>query len=258
MLQKGTALITGASGGIGLELAKLFARDGYNLVLVARNEEKLQTLAKNLEHDFDISAFVIAKDLSNSNAPAELYAEVSAQNIAVTALVNNAGFATHGYFIETDLDRELQEIQLNIATLTHLSKLFGRDMVARRSGKILNVASTAAFQPGPMMAVYFATKAYVLSFSEALANEMADFGVTVSALCPGATATNFFNTADMLDSGFVEKMRMMSAEDVAAIGYRGLMRGKAVVITGFVNKMMAFSTRFAPRSVVVKIVRALQ
>jgi len=258
MAQKQTALITGASGGIGLALAKLFARDGYHLVLVARNEEKLQSLAKSLADEFDILVFVVAKDLSDPKAPAELYAEVSTQNITVDALVNNAGFATHGYFVETDLARELQELQLNITTLTHLSKLFGRDMAKRRMGKILNVASTAAFQPGPMMAVYFATKAYVLSFSEALANEMADFGVTVSALCPGATATNFFNTAEMTDSGFVEKMRMMSAEDVAEIGYRGLMRKKPVVITGFFNKVMAFSTRFVPRSLTVKIARALQ
>lgn len=258
MTHNQTALITGASGGIGLELAKLFARDGYNLVLVARSANKLTELAKTLSAEFGIKALTHAADLSDPQSPQALYDAMQTQGIVVDALVNNAGFATHGYFVETDLDRELQELQLNIATLTHLSKLFGRDMAKRRSGKILNVASTAAFQPGPLMAVYFATKAYVLSFSEALANEMADFGVTVSALCPGATATNFFNEADMSDSGFVEKARMMSAEDVAKLGYQGLMTGKAVVITGFVNKVMAFSSRFVPRSLVVKIARSIQ
>ena len=253
-----TALITGASGGIGLEFARIFAREGYNLVLVARSVDKLTALAESLSAEFGISALAHPADLTDPHAPNALFAAMQEQGISVDVLVNNAGFAPFGFFVQTDLQRELDEIQLNVTALTHLSKLFGREMAARRNGGILNVASTAAFQPGPLMAVYYATKAYVLSFSEALANEMADYGVVVSVLCPGATVTDFFDRADMGNSGLVKKMRMMSAKDVAEIGYRGFVRGKTVIIPGMMNRILAFSTKFAPRSLSAKIARKLQ
>ncbi len=253
-----TALITGASGGIGLEFARIFAREGYDVVLVARSADKLAALAESLSAEFGVSALAHPADLTDPAAPDALFAAMQEKGIAVDVLVNNAGFATFGHFVETDLQQELDEIQLNITALTHLSKLFGREMAARRRGGILNVASTAAFQPGPLMAVYYASKAYVLSFSEALANEMADFGVTVSVLCPGATVTDFFDRADMGKSGLTKNMRMMSAKDVAELGYRGLMNGKTVVITGWMNRILAFSNRFAPRSLAAKIARKLQ
>lgn len=257
-MTKQTALITGASGGIGLELARIFAREGYNLVLVARSADKLTALAEVLATKFGITAIAHPADLTDPRAPDALFTAMQAQNIAVDVLVNNAGFATFGFFTETDLQRELAEIQLNITALTHLSKLFGREMATRRNGKIMNVASIAAFQPGPLMAVYYASKAYVLSFSEALANEMADFGVTVSVLCPGATVTDFFDRAEMGKSELMKNMRMMDAATVAELGYRGLMRGQTVVITGWMNKILAFSNRFAPRSLTAKIARKLQ
>ncbi len=253
-----TALITGASGGIGLEFARIFARDGYNVVLVARSADKLTALAESLATEFGVSALAHHADLTDPAAPDTLFAAMQEKGIVVDVLVNNAGFATFGFFTETDLQRELNEIQLNITALTHLSKLFGREMAARRRGGILNVASTAAFEPGPLMAVYYASKAYVLSFSEALANELADFGVTVSVLCPGATVTDFFDRADMGKSGLVKNMRMMSAKDVAEIGYRGFGRGKTVIIPGLMNRVMAFSTKLAPRSLAAKIARNLQ
>lgn len=257
-MSKQTALITGASGGIGLEFARIFAREGYDVVLVARSADKLTALAGSLSAEFGVSALAHPADLTDPAAPDALFSAMQEKGIAVDVLVNNAGFATFGFFTETDLQQELDEIQLNITALTHLSKLFGREMAARRSGKILNVASTAAFQPGPLMAVYYASKAYVLSFSEALANEMADFGVTVSVLCPGATVTDFFDRADMGKSGLTKNLRMMSAKNVAEIGYRGLMAGKTVVITGWLNRVLAFSNRFAPRSLAAKIARKLQ
>ena len=253
-----TALITGASGGIGLEFARIFAREGYNLVLVARSADKLTALAESLAGEFGISALAHPADLTDPAAPDALFAAMQEQGIAVDVLVNNAGFATFGLFTETDLQQELDEIQLNITALTHLSKLFGREMAARRRGGILNVASVAAFQPGPLMAVYYATKAYVLSFSEALANEMADFGVTVSVLCPGATVTDFFDRADMGKSGLLKNAPMMDAKTVAEIGYRGFVRGKTVVIPGLMNQLMVFSTKLAPRRIAAKIARKLQ
>src|SRR5712692_6004686 len=184
-----TALITGASGGIGYELAKLFARDSYNLVLVARSADKLAQLAAELEKAYQIRATVVAVDLAQPDGPEQVFAATQKAAIEVDVLVNNAGFGQFGFYVETDLQEELQQIQLNIASLTHLTKLYVRPMVERRHGRILNVASTAAFQPGPLMAVYYATKAYVLSFSAALSNELQGTGVSVTALCPGPTAS---------------------------------------------------------------------
>lgn len=255
---KETALITGASGGIGLDLAHLFARDGHDLVLVARSEDKLQALARDLEKHHHVTAHVIAADLSKPDAPSRLLEETRTRRLQIDVLVNNAGYGLNGPFSETDLQKELEMIQVNISALTHLTKLFLRGMVARRSGRILNVASTAAFQPGPLMAVYYASKAYVLSFSEALAEELRDSGVTVTTLCPGPTSTGFAAAADMTSSRLFTMTTPMTSMDVARIGYRAMLRGKRVAITGFRNKMSAQSVRIAPRSLVTKIVRKLQ
>ncbi|ACK73004.1 short-chain dehydrogenase/reductase SDR [Gloeothece citriformis PCC 7424] len=252
-----TALITGASGGIGYELAKLFAFDRYNLVLVARSEQKLKEIAEDFKSQFGVFVKVIVKDLSLANAPEEIFEQLQQEGMKIDVLVNNAGFATYGFFAETDLKSQLQMMQLNMVALTHLTKLFLKDMIAQKEGKILNIASTAAFQPGPLMAVYYASKAYVLSFSEAIANELKGTGVTVTALCPGPTESGFEKRADLGDSKLFNQ-QLMDATTVAKIGYQGLMNHKPVVIAGLKNQLLAFSVRFLPRSLVTQIARNLQ
>ncbi|MBD2593628.1 short-chain dehydrogenase [Nostoc sp. MBR 210] len=256
--RKKTALITGASGGIGYEFVKLFAQDKYNLVLVARNEQKLHQIAAELRTNFRIDVKVIAKDLANPAAPEEIFAELQQASIKVDILINNAGFASYGLFNETDLTAELQMLQVNVMCLTHLTKLFLKDMVKQGYGKILNLASTAAFQPGPLMAVYYASKAYVLSFSEAIANELEGTGVSVTALCPGPTESGFQKRAAMEDSKLVSGQKIMDAETVAKIGYDALFDNKTVVVPGLKNKLLSESVRFTPRKLVTKIVRSMQ
>ncbi|KYC38382.1 short-chain dehydrogenase [Scytonema hofmannii PCC 7110] len=256
--QKQTALITGASGGIGYEFVKLLAREGYNLVLIARSGEKLAQIAQDLKQKYSIAVKVITKDLSAPTSPEEIFQELQQENITVDILVNNAGFATYGLFNETDLNIELQMMQVNVVCLTHLTKLFLKDMIKQGYGRILNIASTAAFQPGPLMAVYFATKAYVLSFSEAIANELEGTGVTVTVLCPGPTETGFQKRAAMEDSKLINGQKIMDSETVAKIGYAALMKGKTVVLTGIKNKILAASVKFGPRKMVTKIVRSMQ
>lgn len=253
-----TALITGASSGIGYELAKLFARDRFNLVLVARSQDKLARVADELRQEFGVASKIITLDLALPTSPAEIFQTVQQEAIAIDVLVNNAGFATYGLFAETDLAAELQMLQVNIVALTHLTKLFVREMIERKAGKVLNVASTAAFQPGPLMAVYCASKAYVLSFSEALANELQGSGIAVTALCPGPTASGFQKRADMEKSKLVSNQKIMDAETVAQVGYRGLMQGQTVVIPGWKNQLLAASVRFMPRNAVTNIVRNMQ
>ncbi len=254
--QKETVLITGASSGIGYELACIFANDRYNLVLVDKREEKLTEISKVFPQKFGISVKVIAKDLSIPASREEIFTELQQASIKVDILVNNAGFGTYGLFHQTDLTAELDMIQVNTACITHLTKLFLKDMVKQGYGKILNVASTAAFQPGPMMAVYFATKAYVLSFSEAIANELEGTGVTVTVLCPGPTASGFQQAAAMEEAKIASSARMMDTQTVAKIGYRGLMANKTVVIPGVRNRILAQSIKFSPsRKLVAKIVR---
>lgn len=250
-----TVLITGASGGIGYELAKLFARDGYQLVLVARSGNNLIQVAEELKNNFHCTVKTIALDLATSPAPKFLFDQLQSEGIVVDILVNNAGFGAFGDFAEMPEEEILGQIQLNIAALSHLSRLFLPPMIARRRGKIMNVASTAAFQPGPLMAVYYATKAYVLSLSEALANELRGSGVSVTCLCPGPTNTNFARRAGNDHSRLFKKIGGMSAEIVARDGYRGLMEGKILVISGFQNWLAAESVRFAPRKVVTAISR---
>ena len=250
-----TALITGAPGGMGYELAKLFARDHYNLVLVARTAEKLNQVAAELQSQFQVTVKTVALDLASPPAAKFLFDQMQREGVAVDVLVNNAGFGSFGEFAGMPEDEILGQIHLNITALTHLTRLFLRPMVARRSGKVMNVASTAAFQPGPLMAVYYATKAYVLSFSEALANEVAGSGVIVSCFCPGATDTGFAKRAGTEDSRLFKKLRPMNAEVVARDGYRGLMAGQTVVISGVQNWLVAESVRFAPRKMVTAISR---
>lgn len=249
-----TALITGASSGIGLDLAHVFAADGHDVVLVARSEEKLRALAKELEAKHGITATVIVADLAKRDTPQQIFVVAPPVDI----LVNNAGFGTSGMFAETSLGAELDMIEVNVAALTHLTKLFLPPMLERRRGRILNVASTASFQPGPLMAVYYATKAYVLSFSEAIAEELRGTGVTVTALCPGPTATGFQKTADLGSEALLKVMKPVSSMEVARAGYRGLMRGKRVVIPGMKNKLGVQSLRVSPRALVTRVVRALQ
>jgi short-subunit dehydrogenase len=254
---KPAALITGASFGIGLELARIFARGKHNLILVARTADKLRQVASELEKAHGARSLVLAVDLTEPGAPAYILDQTTRAGIPVDVLVNNAGFGQYGLFAENDLEQCLRQIQLNVTTLTHLTRLYLPEMLGRKSGRILNVASTAAFQPGPLMAVYFATKAYVLHFSEALANELAGSGVTVTCLCPGATATEFHKRANATAMRLLG-MGTMDARTVAEDGYRALMAGKPVVISGFKNWVIAQSVRFSPRKVVTAIARATQ
>ncbi len=252
-----TALITGASGGIGYELALLFARDGYDCILVARSQDKLKELAERLESEHRVKTLVLAKDLSKASAVDEIYEEVTAASMHVDVLVNNAGFPVFGLFNETNLEVELEMLQVNVIALTALTKLFLKGMVERRAGRILNLASTAAFLPGPLMAVYYASKAYVLSFSQALSNELRGTGVTVTALSPGPTRTGFQKRGVMEDSRLVQG-QIADAASVALAGYRGLMAGKTIVIPGFTNKLIPWVVRLSPRSVVTRVVHRMQ
>ncbi len=253
-----TALITGASNGIGLELAKIHASKGDDLVLVARNETKLKVLKTELEQKFKVKVFVIGKDLSEQNAAQQVYDETKKQNIQIDYLINNAGFGDFGMFVETDWNKELQMINLNITTLTQFTKLYLKDMVQRRKGRIMNVASTAAFQSVPTMAVYYATKAFVLSFSEAIDNEVSDKSISVTALCPGATESGFQAAAAMEESALVKGKKLPSSKEVAEYGYKAMMNGKTVAIHSVMNWLMANLVRFTPRALVVKITRKLQ
>ncbi len=254
---KKTALITGASSGIGLEMAHHMASQGINLVLVARSKGKLDELKTELEAKHKVKVETIGKDLSLADAATQVYNETKSKNIAIDYLVNNAGFGDFGMFAETDWNKELQMLNLNIVALTHLTKLYVKDMVASHSGRILNVASTAAFQPGPTMAIYFATKAYVLSFSEAIGNELKDSGITVTTLCPGATESGFQQAADMKGSKLFEGKKLPSSKAVAIFGYQAMMKGKPVAIHGMMNTILAKSIGITPRNLVLNITRKL-
>ncbi|MEI8361531.1 MAG: SDR family oxidoreductase [bacterium] len=254
---KNTALITGASNGIGLELARIHASKGCDLVLVARNKAKLDEIKAELEKQFKVSVYIISKDLSATNSAQEVYNETSKQNIQIYYLINNAGFGDFGMFTNTDWDKELRMINLNITTLTLFTKLYLRDMIRQGSGKIMNVASTAAFQPGPTMAVYCATKAYVLSFTEAISNEISNTGVSMTALCPGATETGFQAAGAMEDSELFKNKKLPTAKEVAEYGYNSMMQGKTVAIHGIMNYIMSSSVRFIPRALVLKTSRKI-
>lgn len=242
------ALVTGASGGIGLEFATLLARAGYDLALVARSGEKLQSIAADFANRFGINARAIALDLVSPGAAREVFAQVPSCDV----LINNAGFANNGYFWDLEERDILDEMQLNVVALTHLTRLYLPGMLARRDGKILNVASTAAFVPGPKMAVYYAAKAFVLSFSEALAYEVRGTGVTVTVLCPGATKTGFQKRANV-ESTLLFKFGMADAAQVAKAGFDGMMRGKPVVVPGLMNKLIAIAPKISPRALLIAI-----
>lgn len=252
-----TALITGSSGGIGLELARIHAEKGGNLVLVARSKEKLNKLKEELERQHNVLVYTIVKDLSLKDAAREVYDELMQYNISVDYLINNAGLGDFGLFAESNWDKQENMINLNITALTHFTRLILPDMIKRREGKILNVASTAAFQPGPTMSVYFATKAYVLSFSEAVDNEVREKGITVTALCPGSTESGF-HAATLGDINLVKTRKLPSSRLVAEYGYRAMIKGKTVAIHGLMNAIMATSVRFFPRALIVKRVRKIQ
>lgn len=254
----GAVLITGGNGGIGLELARLFAADGYSLVLVARDAERLRSAAEGLRKQFPGTVATIAHNLSAPHAARELWQQIAAQGLEIDILVNNAGVGLYGPFAETDAAKEAAMMQLNMVSLTELTKLALPGMLARKHGKILNISSVAAFQPGPLMAVYYASKAYVLSFSEALAEELRGSGVTVTALCPGTTRTGFEERAELGASALFRTARPMSAERVARAGYRGLMRGRAVVIPGMHSKIATFLVRITPRALVRRVVKYVQ
>jgi short-subunit dehydrogenase len=249
-----TVLITGASGGIGYELAKLFARDHHDLVLVARSADKLAEVSTELQ-TYGVTLKTIALDLATPLAPKFLFDQVQSEATPIDILINNAGFGAYGEFGQMPEEEILGQIQLNIAALTQLTRLFLPPMLQRRAGRIMNVASTAAFQPGPQMAVYYASKAYVLSFSEALANELRGSGVTITCFCPGPTHTGFAKRAGTESSRLFKQIGAMSAEKVARDGYRALMAGRTVAISGAHNWLIAESVRFAPRKLVTAISR---
>lgn len=247
------ALITGATAGIGYELAKLFAADHFNLALVARNEARLKNVANELQKTHKIEVIVIAKDLSDSAAPREIFDAL--RTTPVSVLVNNAGFGSQGAFAEEKLELSLNMMHVNTDSLVQLTHYFLEPMLKRQQGRILNVASTAAFQPGPFTNIYYATKAFVLSFSVALAEELSGTGVTVTSLCPGFTRTEFHERAGFKRSS--RWLQMMSAADVARIGYEGLMNGKRIVIPGMMNKLTAAVSRRLSPIFTARIVRRI-
>ena len=242
-----TVLITGASCGIGFEFAKIFARSGDNLILVARSEKKLAEICRELSSEYNISACYYAKDLSLPDAAKDIFEKVTADGHKVDYLVNNAGFGDNHEFIKTDCDVHRNMIKLNILALTELCHLFGKEMCEQKNGKILNVASVAAFSSGPYMSVYYASKAFVLSFSEALAEEFADYNVSITCLCPGPTESNFGKFSDFDKSNAFKYISVAKAKDVAENGYKAMMKGKTLCYHGIAVKGMAFLTRLSPR-----------
>lgn len=247
------ALVTGASGGIGAELARELARHGHDLVLAARSVAPMQALAAELR-EAGAAATVIPADLSKPGAAASLAHDVASRGLAIEVLVNNAGLGAAGRFDRIDPGRIGEILQVNVVALTELTRLLLPDMIARGRGRIMLVASVAGFQPGPRMAAYFASKAYVLSLGEALAYELRGTGVSVTTLCPGATATSFFEVAGANHSPMAKRLRrMMPADKVARLGYRGLAAGRRVVITGAMNRLLALGGRYAPRRITLPV-----
>ena len=252
-----TALITGASTGIGYEFVKLFAKEGYDLVITARDETKLKEIANEVQNKHNLKVKVLPKDLSKQFASEDIFNEVKNENINVDVLVNNAGFGIFDVYWKVDHKKEREMLQVNVIALVELTNLFAKDMMNRGGGKILNVASTAAFQPGPTMAGYYASKAFVLSYSQAVDFELRKKGVQVSTLCPGATTTEFQIRAKIKVINFFKKGMTMSAEEVAQIGYNGLMNAKSVIIAGNINRIIANISKVSPNKVSMKIVNWL-
>jgi short-subunit dehydrogenase len=251
-----TALITGASAGLGTEFAWLFAEAGHDVVLVARRREKLDALAEKIQAKHKVTATVLVADLTDPAAPKNIFAALEEKKIAIEFLVNNAGFATSGHFASIDLKRELEMIQVNVTALVDLTSRFLPAMIARKSGRILNIGSSAGFQPGPGMAGYYATKAYVNSFTEALAFELRGTGVTATVSCPGATATEFADVANVGSSDLFAT-GAMGAREVAEHGFHAMMNADAIAVVGFKNKLAVQSLRFVPRALIVWIAARL-
>jgi uncharacterized protein len=252
-----TTLITGASNGIGLELARICAAHGHNVVLVARSIAKLQAIADELATQHKITARALPADLTDPAAPQAIFDQLNADNIAVDILINNAGFGDYGPFAASDRAKMMEMVQVNVAALTELTHLFLPGMVQRKYGRIMNLASTAAFQPGPLMAVYYATKAYVLSFSDAIGEELRGSSVTVTTLCPGPTRTGFQAGAEMEQSRLM-RMGLMDVGAVVREGYKGMMAGKTVVIPGPTNWVGAQMARFTPRRLTTRLIMQIQ
>lgn len=253
-----TALITGASGGLGYEFAKIFASEGYHLVLVARSEGKLYIMKEKLEKAYGINVYVCAQDLSKQNASMRVWEYVQEKKIAVDVLINDAGFGDFGKFANSDWEKQYDMLQVNITALTQLTHLFLKPMIERRQGKILNLASIAAFMPGPKMSVYYASKAYVLSFTEALSVELKGTGVSVTALCPGPTNTGFAKNAELGKSRLFKSFEKTTARSIAEYGYETLMTKQVVAVPSRKNKLTLLTVRLLPRSIVRRIVYLVQ
>ena len=251
-----TALITGGASGLGYEFAVLLAKDGYHLLLIDINSEKLEDTKKELESKYPTQIRTFTKDMSIQNSSADLFEEIKDINIDI--LINNAGFGLYGFFANTNWEREAAMLNLHIMATTHLTKLLLKGMVERGSGKILNMSSLAAFQPGPLMAIYYASKAYILSFSEAIANELKGTGVTITVLCPGQTKTSF---QEVVSEGTSENkigFNIASPDEVAKYGYKAMLKGKSVAIPGAFNKFLSLLPRIMPRNTATSIVRKIQ
>jgi uncharacterized protein len=253
--EKETALITGASSGFGYEFAKLFAKDGYDVILVSRNGEKLQDVAQEIKSQYNVRTIVIEKDLANAGAAEELYNEVKKHHIDVDVLVNNAGVGERGFFTDTEMDKELAIIQLNIVALMQLTKFFLKDMVEKDKGRILQLASTASLAPLPLMAVYSGTKAFVYAFSQAIINELKDSNVSMTVLIPGASDTDFFHKAHAENTVIYNETTLSDPADVAKDGYKALMKGKAKIISGAKNKIQTAFGSVLPTKSVTKTMR---
>jgi short-subunit dehydrogenase len=255
---KRTALITGASSGIGYELAKVMAKNGHDLVVVARRKEKLKDLKEDLESQHDIEVHILVKDLSDIKTCKEIYDWTKKNNLQIEYLVNNAGFGYRGTFEEMSQENALSMINVNVTSLTCLTKLFLKDMLKSDSGRIMNVSSVAGFLPGPYMSLYYATKAFVTSLSESIDAEILDTNVTITTLCPGATISEFQKVAGITDVGFTQGNNVPSSMDVAKFGYEEMMKGSGVVVHGGQNKFFVFLAKLLPRKLVTTLITRLQ
>jgi uncharacterized protein len=258
LTMKPYALITGASSGIGLELAHTFAKNGYNLVLVARSREKMEALAAECHTQHATESLVIEADLSDRTSAQMVFDTVKKKKLVLDVLVNNAGFGDTGEFASSDWQKQEDMMMVNMIAAAHLTRLFVPQLIEQKNGYILNVASVVAFLPGPLMSIYFATKAFLLSFSEALSEELKNTGVSVTVLCPGVTESGFQKVANIEESKFVKGKKMPSAAEVAEFGYTSMIARKVVVVHGFSNYMLTLAPRFFPRSWIRTAVKRYQ
>lgn len=257
-MTKPIALVTGASSGIGLEFARVLAEKGYDLILVARSKDALEALAQGIRQEHQRDVWVYGMDLSLPDSGKKLFHELETKGMFPEVLINNAGFGDYGFFHECNLDKQMQMIDLNVRSLTEMTHLFGSMMVARKKGRIVNLSSTAAFQPGPLMSVYYATKHYVQAFSVALANEWKAHGVSVTSLCPGPTESGFQKAASIHDSPLVKDKKLPGSREVAEYGYEAMMKGKVIAVHGFKNRILASLSSVTPRVLSAGVARKLQ